>query len=125
MSLQSSSVNTGSVVRTSSSAVSRSTRVLEIETSKTDTFWQDPANAKAKLCTKICKINGSVFVGISKFWLRADTNQWCPSKKGHIYLTPEQWRAFAQRTSGYTQAMNALEKQTQHTSSEPHSGMFV
>jgi hypothetical protein len=70
-------------------------------------YWSDSKNS---LRATVATFNGHVRVGIGKFWYAPKQNQWFPAKKGHLYQSPEQWRAFAQHVSGLTQAMNSLEK---------------
>ena len=87
-------------------------RSLVIEKYKTVQYWGD---SKLALRATVCKINGYPRVGIGKFWFDQHQKQWFPSKKGHVYQSPEQWRAFAQRVHGLTQGLSALEKQMQNT----------
>ncbi len=80
---------------------------LVVRTQKVMQYWSDSKNS---LRATVATFNGHVRVGIGKFWYAPKQNQWFPAKKGHLYQSPEQWRAFAQHVSGLTQAMNSLEK---------------
>jgi hypothetical protein len=86
------------------------TEKLVVRDHKVMQYWADSKNA---LRGTVATFNGHVRVGIGKYWFSPRLNQWFPAKKGHLYQSPEQWRAFAQRVSGLTQAMNALEKKQQ------------
>ncbi len=86
---------------------------LVVREQKTMQYWADAKNA---MRATVATFNGHVRVGIGKYWFDPRQNQWHPAKKGHVYQSPEQWRAFAQRVSALTQAMNSLEKK--HRSAE-------
>ena len=87
-------------------------RSLVIEKYKNVQYWAD---SKLAMRATVCKINGYPRVGIGKFWFDQHQKQWFPSKKGHVYQSPEQWRAFAIRVHGITQSLSALEKQMKDT----------
>ena len=82
---------------------------IYIETFKSFEFYRDP---KLLISAKVCKINGKLFVGVDKFWFEPNSKSWLPTRKGHMYMTPEQWRAFAQYVPALTQALNGVEKKT-------------
>jgi hypothetical protein len=78
-----------------------------VERFKTFQFFRDD---KKELRALVLLINNEPFVGLSKFWYRAESKTWCPSKKGHLYMSPTQWKALAMRSHAITQAANVLEK---------------
>jgi hypothetical protein len=89
-----------------------SKRSIVIEKHKTMQYWADSSNA---MRATVCKINGYPRVGVGKFWFDPKQNQWFPSRKGHVYQSPEQWRAFATRVHALTQSLIALEKHMKNT----------
>jgi hypothetical protein len=98
-------------------------RTICIETFKSIEFYQDPKNM---LSAKVCRINGQEFVGIDKFWCeQRPTNStkkvWLPTKKGHLYLKADQWRALAVSVPALTQALKSMEKKMQVVSSGMHT----
>jgi hypothetical protein len=82
-------------------------KTMIIERTKAFQLWNDE---KLELRAQVCLINDRTFVGISKFWFNADAKRWYPGKKGHLYISPAQWRALAIRSHAITQAVNATEK---------------
>jgi hypothetical protein len=93
-------------------------RTICIETFKSIEFYQD---TNQMMSAKVCRINGKDFVGIGKFWCVPDDPKakkiWLPSKKGHVYMKPDQWRALAQCVPALTQALKSMEKKMQIASS--------
>lgn len=97
-------------------------RTICIETFKSIEFYQD---TKQMMSAKVCRINGQDFVGIDKFWCEQGHSAkakkvWLPSKKGHVYLKADQWRALAQCVPALTQALKSMEKKMQTASSGMH-----
>ena len=37
----------------------------------------------------------ALYVAISRQWLKADTNEWLPSKRGHVFLPADVWTTLA------------------------------
>ncbi len=97
---------------TNAGASNSKTDKLVVKEAKIMQYWAD---SKTALRGTVATFNGHVRVGIGKYWYCPSQNQWFPAKKGHIYQSPEQWRAFAQRVSGLTQAMNSLEKKNRNS----------
>ena len=85
---------------------------IVIESFKTIEVYKNP---QLLISAKVCKIDGRSFVGLDKFWCELYSKQWKPSKKGHFYVTPEQWRYFAQCVPALTQALNGMEKQMRNS----------
>ncbi len=99
--------------RANTGASSQQARTIVIKESNNIEFFRDP---KLMMSAKVCTINGKPFVGLDKFWFDENKKAW-PSKKGHLYTTPDQWRAFAQRVPAITQALKSMEKKMQAASS--------
>ena len=100
-------------------AQSNRLKPIVIDSFKTFEFYKDP---KLLISAKVCKIGGKPFIGIDKFWFDHNTKTWLPSRKGHIYQTPDQWRAFAQCVPAITQALRGMENKMYNVAS---SGMHT
>lgn len=72
-------------------------------------FWKTEQNS---LAAQIACINGKTFVGLSKFWRQSSwrPDRWAPAKKGHLYLTIDQWNLLCQRAPQITAASAAIDK---------------
>lgn len=104
----------------SKSATDKTAELAEVDFDKTDAsdifchkrifFWKQE---KSALAGQIAVIRGKAYVGLSKFWRIPDwkAERWAPGKKGHLYLTLEQWRLLigsAPKISAAADALNNL-----------------
>lgn len=98
----------GASAKSGTTEVSKpSTVTLNIERHKTFTVFNDGSKEHR---VSVCTINNKIQIGLSKFWLLEKEKKWLPSKKGHFYMSADQWRKFAQLVPAITQSLNKLEK---------------
>lgn len=73
-------------------------------------FWRE---GNKSLIAQITAINGKPYVGLSKFWRQSDwrADRWAPSKKGHLYMTQEQWKSLLAKQSEVTNLLADLQQQ--------------
>lgn len=70
-------------------------------------FWKKDNQA---LVAQIASIQGKSYVGLSKFWkIPTWGDRWAPSKKGHLYLTVEQWKALTTKVTYIDAAVTNLD----------------
>jgi hypothetical protein len=73
----------------SSTCVIKNHKVIE--------FWK---GQKDSLRATICDIDGTPFVGLSKFGYNAIIQNWYPRAKGHLYMKADQWGCLLDHVDG-------------------------
>ena len=97
------------------------TRTLVIERGKS--FQIAAPQKDTEYRVEVCAINGYTYVGLVKYYYKADLKKWLPTKKT-CYMPPVVWRELLVRSQAISQALKAFEKTQAEVSAFANSGTF-